>query len=134
MPITLTDSGGRRYCLSGEEEKLLQPLLDRNIEARRQIIAALIGFDNKRLTLIASVLRGDGPQGGLHDDPLRDHWYGSLPANEQKPAAIRSINREYTDSIEELRSVFGDGLEEIISAFRAATFTPSPVPHFARRG
>lgn len=114
--ITLTDSTGCQYRFSGAEEKLLQPLLDRNAEARRQLIIAIVEFDNRRLKLLTDVVAGRPTPGyGL------DHARELMPAT-HTPAAIHDIRREYDASIAQLREVLGEGMDAEIESYRSLAF------------
>lgn len=112
MGITLTDSTGRRYHFTGNEEELLQSVLIGNIESRRQIVTSIIDFDTRRMKLMADVLAGKKV------GKYAAFWEPSDP--KYKEAALGEIREEYDESIQHLRAVLGGGLDAEMTAYRAA--------------
>lgn len=58
MAISVADNKGRTFHLSGEAEKLVQGLIDKNAELRAALLAQILEFENKRLQLVADALAG----------------------------------------------------------------------------
>ena len=110
MAITVTDPNGRQYRLSGAEEQLLQPLLEHNTEARIQLIAAIVKFDNRRQRLCAEVLAGR-KVGNYGQGYEADHIH-------YKRIAIGWICAEYRESMDFLREVLGEGADDLICTYR----------------
>jgi hypothetical protein len=125
MAITLTDSTGRQYRFTGTEEHLLHAILIRNIESRRELIAAIIDFDTKRMKLMADVLAGK---------QVGEYGYPREPADpEYKARALGWILDEYNQSMKYLRAALGDCIDAEITAYRAAAPTHSQTGRPATR-